>query len=165
MGLIEIAERFKKVMSDEAHGPSLIAHEVVDVAKNWDAYQAEAEGLSADKWCDANLGKKIVFFRSRAKAIDELGEDVKQSLHHDVIVMINNLIDPALKRKCVKAVIVEQKRRGVIAFDKCRAQPIVDEIRGHVKRTRRCKQCLRLHSENERLRAELATLKHPNAAE
>lgn len=146
--LAEVGSKLKSAMGDAAFGPLIVAAEVVELAKHWKAFEAEAGDLSCAGWLQSTLGrgKDLAFFTRRHDAVKRLGEASRRRIHHDVAVyVLNNVTDEHL-RKVKEMLFREYTANGKNPLTLMQAQPRIREVIGSRASTRKrtCKRCEQL---------------------
>jgi hypothetical protein len=155
--LREKAREWRNSLKEVHTGPLIIASDVVALAAEWDRFKDEAEGLTINGWLRRELGRsaRLRYFELRHRAVQELGESIRRTIHHDVAKWIVNSV-----ASCHWAILVKmlQKARienghNALAFDP--AQRLVLRIIGRTPKTRTCSKCIELQARIEILEEQL----------
>ena len=144
--LSEKLKGWKRVMSARSSGVLHISIEICEVARNWEAYKDEAEGLTANEWIRKYLDKSISFFERRAEAVAFLErEDVRRWMDHEVAVWLYHQNYPKeINDKIVDELYRITLARGSNAQSLGVGIRVAYAIAGHTQASKQCPRCLKL---------------------
>lgn len=145
------ARKWRKALSDSACGPLVVAPEVVAVIDDWDAYKDEVGGVPVAAWLRTVFGSRGVgprFWRQRANAVDELGEAIRRTLHHEVAIWVMSAVPTEQHTRVKRMLMREAKKQHGVPLSPHQARKRVYEMLGWKpkSKTKECKQCMKLEA-------------------
>lgn len=156
-------ERIRKGLADSVTGPLRMAKEVLEIAKDWDSFKAEA-GMSAPEWVRSlQHGKRMDYYERRARAVERIGALARKWDHEAAVWAVEHPIaqDDLKLRALVRRVEEERVKNGPHSPPLCKAAVVrlSVEVWGTPARPPRvhvCKACTEKDAEIAALKAQLA---------
>ena len=142
--LSDFGKKIAKDMGDHDRGPLIVARDIVALASNWEAYQAEADGKSCSQWL-ASIGtggrRDVAWFTRRAEAVSTMGEHSRRIWNHDALVWATNQFrDEVTLRRLDREVQAASRANGGGALSLQQVSLMAKRL-GLVATNRRTKTC------------------------
>lgn len=151
--LAQRGKRWGAAMRSGQQHPLIVAKEVLEAIDNWELYQAEADGLSANAWLSANVGSGLtrVYWERRAQAVDILGEASRRTLDHEAAVWLAHTVPTDKRQACFEVLMFAARESSGALPNVEQAQRRCRDILGRTRNKR--KVCARCEKLREQLRA------------
>lgn len=146
--LTQKVSRWSAAMRSADTGPLVIAQEVCGVVDNWDAYKHEAGNLTAHAWLESKVfrpGLGARFWRTRARAVEQLGEAVRRTMHHEGAVWVVESV-PEDQRAALVFRVHQESKRIAAPVPRSTVQRIYRVMTGAKPKPKVCGECARLRA-------------------
>lgn len=144
MNLETVAKKIKSAVSSARSAPLVVAADVMELARNWKAFQEEAEGASCTTWLQSvgGKGKGLAWWQVRHEAVKYLGEACRRTTDHEVAVWLKNHVPPEYVRQTMAEVRRAQRENNGVEITLAQAKPLIYAIIGKTrKKKEKCARC------------------------
>lgn len=146
--LAQKVSRWSAAMRSADTGPLVIAQEVVAVVDSWDVYKHEAGDITAQSWLEAKVfrpGLGTRFWRTRARAVEHLGEAVRRTMHHEAAVWVVESV-PEDQRSALVFRVHQESKRISAPVPRSTVQRLYRAMAGVKPKPKTCGECARLRA-------------------